>query len=65
MKLNDMEWENIEGTKFSILHNGSGEIFIRYENNLQLRFTPDGTQFTITDWDTPGKLSLNGKVQVR
>lgn len=59
----------IIGTKFSVFHNGSGEIFLVYNTlggrRLELRFSPQGEEFEITDWNSPGKIQIGGQIVVR
>jgi hypothetical protein len=62
--LTDMEWFKVEHTMFSIMHNGSGELFVRY-NNCELRLTPiSDKQFHISDWNTNGKFRLSKGIDV-
>ena len=63
MEFKDMEFVSIPKTNFEIMQNGSGEIFIRYDK-LELRLSPQGTAFTICDWNSPGKMHLNGELLV-
>lgn len=56
--------QNVQDTGWEIMTNGSCELFVRF-GDKELRLSPERDGFSITDWNSPGKLTLDGRIYVR
>lgn len=68
LTMDSLVWYDVPDSRFQVMTNCSGELFVRFKSysngDKEVRLTPSQRGFKITDWNTPGKLTLNGEIQV-
>lgn len=66
-KLSECEWTTVGGTQFQIMTNGSGELFVRLlhqDGNKEVRLSPTLKGFSISDFNSPGKIKIQANISV-